>query len=205
MLDEPASGLSEGELEELGKFIVGLRSKMGVLLVEHHMDLVMSICDRLVVLNFGRVIAAGTPCRGPGEPRGDHRVSRTGRLDRRPEGDQCRSLTSKTSRCPTGPSQALTDVSFSAAEGEVTAVLGANGAGKTTLLRAISGLVHPRKGTIRYDGQQLEKMSVEKIVRHGVAHVTEGRSVIEEMTVEENLRLGVPLAFRPTRTRCGHR
>jgi len=89
-----------------------------------------------------------------------------------------------------GAVHALTDVSFSAAEGEVTAVLGANGAGKTTLLRAISGLVHPRKGTIRYDGQQLEKMSVEKIVRHGVSHVTEGRSVIEEMTVEENLRLG---------------
>jgi branched-chain amino acid transport system ATP-binding protein len=89
-----------------------------------------------------------------------------------------------------GAVHALTDVSFSASEGEVTAVLGANGAGKTTLLRAISGLVHPRKGTIRYDGQQLEKMSVEKIVRHGVAHVTEGRSVIEEMTVEENLRLG---------------
>lgn len=89
-----------------------------------------------------------------------------------------------------GAVQALTDVSFRACEGEVTAVLGANGAGKTTLLRAISGLVHPRKGTIRYDGQQLEKMSVETIARHGVAHVPEGRSVIEEMTVDENLRLG---------------
>jgi branched-chain amino acid transport system ATP-binding protein len=89
-----------------------------------------------------------------------------------------------------GAVHALTDVSFSASEGEVTAVLGANGAGKTTLLRTITGLVHPRKGTIRYDGDQLEKMSVEKIVRHGVAHVPEGRSVIEEMTVEENLRLG---------------
>ena len=89
-----------------------------------------------------------------------------------------------------GAIQALTDVSFSASEGEVTAVLGANGAGKTTLLRTIAGLVHARKGTIRFDGEHLEKMSVEKIVRHGVAHVPEGRSVIEEMTVEENLRLG---------------
>jgi branched-chain amino acid transport system ATP-binding protein len=95
-----------------------------------------------------------------------------------------------------GAVHALTDVSFVAAEGEVTAVLGANGAGKTTLLRAISGLVHPRKGTIRYDGEALEKMSVEKIVRHGVAHVPEGRSVIEEMTVEENLRLGALWRFR---------
>jgi len=60
LLDEPASGLSQDELGELGKVIGDLRIKMGVLLVEHHMDLVMSICDRLVVLNFGRVIAAGT-------------------------------------------------------------------------------------------------------------------------------------------------
>ena len=89
-----------------------------------------------------------------------------------------------------GAVHALTDVSFTAAEGEVTAVLGANGAGKTTLLRAITGLVRPRNGTVRYDGEQLDKMSVEKIVRHGVAHVPEGRSVIEEMTVDENLRLG---------------
>jgi branched-chain amino acid transport system ATP-binding protein len=94
-----------------------------------------------------------------------------------------------------GAVHALTDVTFAAAEGEVTAVLGANGAGKTTLLRAISGLVRPRKGTIRYDGEPLEKMSVEKIVRHGVAHVPEGRSVIEEMTVEENLRLGALWRF----------
>jgi branched-chain amino acid transport system ATP-binding protein len=61
LLDEPASGLSQAELEELGKLIRELQAKMGVLLVEHHMDLVMSTCDRLVVLNFGRVIAAGTP------------------------------------------------------------------------------------------------------------------------------------------------
>ena len=68
LLDEPASGLSEGELQELGKLIVGLRAKMGVLLVEHHMDLVMSICDRLVVLNFGHVIASGPPAEVQANP-----------------------------------------------------------------------------------------------------------------------------------------
>jgi len=61
LLDEPASGLSSAEMDELRDLIHGLRGRMGVLLVEHHMDLVMSTCDRLVVLNFGRVIAAGTP------------------------------------------------------------------------------------------------------------------------------------------------
>jgi branched-chain amino acid transport system ATP-binding protein len=68
MLDEPASGLSEGELDELGKLIVSLRAKMGVLLVEHHMDLVMSVCSSIVVLNFGRVIAAGTPAEVQANP-----------------------------------------------------------------------------------------------------------------------------------------
>ena len=61
LLDEPASGLSEAEMTSLGSRIRGLTTKMSVLLVEHHMDLVMSVCDRIVVLNFGRVIAHGTP------------------------------------------------------------------------------------------------------------------------------------------------
>jgi branched-chain amino acid transport system ATP-binding protein len=94
-----------------------------------------------------------------------------------------------------GAVNALTDVTFSAQEGEVTAVLGANGAGKTTLLRTITGLVRCRKGTIEYEGEHLEKMSVERIVRHGVSHVPEGRAVIDEMTVDENLRLGALWRF----------
>jgi branched-chain amino acid transport system ATP-binding protein len=61
LLDEPASGLSNDEMDDLGKLIRSVSTRMGVLLVEHHMDLVMSVCDRLVVLNFGQVIADGTP------------------------------------------------------------------------------------------------------------------------------------------------
>jgi len=61
LLDEPASGLSETEMAGLGSRIRSFTTRMSVLLVEHHMDLVMSVCDRIVVLNFGRVIAHGTP------------------------------------------------------------------------------------------------------------------------------------------------
>jgi branched-chain amino acid transport system ATP-binding protein len=61
LLDEPASGLSESELAELSELIRELRGRMAVMLVEHHMDLVMGVCDRIVVLDFGRVIATGTP------------------------------------------------------------------------------------------------------------------------------------------------
>jgi len=61
LLDEPASGLSAAELEELSTLIRSLRQHMAVVLVEHHMDLVMQVCDRVVVLNFGEVIASGSP------------------------------------------------------------------------------------------------------------------------------------------------
>jgi branched-chain amino acid transport system ATP-binding protein len=61
LLDEPASGLSGDEMSDLGALIRSLSGRMTVLLVEHHMDLVMSVCERLVVLNFGQVIADGTP------------------------------------------------------------------------------------------------------------------------------------------------
>ena len=61
LLDEPASGLSEADIDEFASLVRELRADHAVLLVEHHMDLVMSVCDRLVVLDFGRVIASGTP------------------------------------------------------------------------------------------------------------------------------------------------
>ncbi|MDT7537933.1 MAG: branched-chain amino acid transport system ATP-binding protein [Actinomycetota bacterium] len=70
LLDEPASGLSAAEMDELGELIRGLRGRMAVMLVEHHMDLVMSVCDRIVVLDFGKMIATGTPA----EVRADDRV-----------------------------------------------------------------------------------------------------------------------------------
>jgi branched-chain amino acid transport system ATP-binding protein len=89
-----------------------------------------------------------------------------------------------------GPVQALDDVSLSVPEGEVVAVLGANGAGKTSLLRTISGLVAPSAGRVSMAGQDITGLPVETIVRRGLAHVPEGRGVIAELTVEENLRLG---------------
>lgn len=61
LLDEPASGLSEQEIEALATLIRSLSTGMGIVLVEHRMDLVLSVCDRIVVLNFGQVIADGTP------------------------------------------------------------------------------------------------------------------------------------------------
>jgi branched-chain amino acid transport system ATP-binding protein len=68
LLDEPASGLSEDEMNELGDLIQTLSSRMSVLLVEHHMDLVMRVCDRITVLDSGKQIAAGTPAEVQADP-----------------------------------------------------------------------------------------------------------------------------------------
>jgi branched-chain amino acid transport system ATP-binding protein len=89
-----------------------------------------------------------------------------------------------------GPIRALDGVSFEVEQGSITAVLGANGAGKTSLLRTLSGLVRARAGRIRLDGRSIGQLPVERIVRLGMAHVPEGRGVIGELSVEDNLRLG---------------
>ena len=89
-----------------------------------------------------------------------------------------------------GAIRALDGASLEVPEGSITAVLGANGAGKTSLLRTISGLVRCRAGCVRYDGRDLARMRPEQIVRLGIGHVPEGRGVIGELSVEENLRLG---------------
>jgi branched-chain amino acid transport system ATP-binding protein len=85
---------------------------------------------------------------------------------------------------------AVDQVSLKVAPGTVTAVLGANGAGKTSLLRTISGLERASHGSVRLDGENITRLPVEDIIRRGLAHVPEGRGVVAELTVEENLRLG---------------
>jgi branched-chain amino acid transport system ATP-binding protein len=89
-----------------------------------------------------------------------------------------------------GPVRAVDSVSLAVPGGSVTAVLGANGAGKTSLLRTICGLVRPTTGRVVLEGEEITRLPVERIVRRGLAHVPEGRGVIGELTVAENLRLG---------------
>jgi branched-chain amino acid transport system ATP-binding protein len=89
-----------------------------------------------------------------------------------------------------GPVKALDGVTFSAPQGKITAVLGANGAGKSTLLRTLSGLIRPSHGSARLEGTDLVRTPTEQMSSLGLAHVPEGRGVITELTVEENLRLG---------------
>jgi branched-chain amino acid transport system ATP-binding protein len=89
-----------------------------------------------------------------------------------------------------GAAPVLQSVDLSLEPGRILAVLGANGAGKTTLLRTLSGLLRPTTGRVVFDGEDLAGTKVEQMVRRGIAHVPEGRGVVTELTVDENLRLG---------------
>ena len=88
-----------------------------------------------------------------------------------------------------GGVRVLRGVSLSIEEGEIVTLIGANGAGKTTLLRAVSGLVPPSAGVIRYQGQALLKVPAHELARRGLVHVPEGRIIFGDLTVQENLDL----------------
>jgi branched-chain amino acid transport system ATP-binding protein len=89
-----------------------------------------------------------------------------------------------------GAIRAVNNVSFIVEEGQLAAVIGANGAGKTTLLRSLSGLKRVASGRASWRDHDLLHAKPELLVRHGVSHVSEGKSVIPELTVGENLELG---------------
>lgn len=89
-----------------------------------------------------------------------------------------------------GRIEALRGVSLRIREGEIVTLIGANGAGKSTLLRTISGILKPKSGMIRFQGEPLAPLAPEKIVQRGIIQVQEGRGILGSMTVLENLELG---------------
>ena len=89
-----------------------------------------------------------------------------------------------------GAIHAIKGSSFHVEPGEIVALIGANGAGKSTILKTVSGLMHPRSGSIQFMDENIAHMEAHKLVRKGLAHVPEGRRIFLQMTVQENLEMG---------------
>ena len=202
LLDEIGAGLVESELRELISLIQELRQEVAaILIVEHVIDVIRECCDRLIVIDGGQLLVSGDPDEVLRDPQvaavylgtsGGQDVtpaaSRASRAAARPL------LEVKGVAARYGAFRALHDVSFSVAEGEVLALLGANGAGKTTTARAVSGMLPVSGGEIWFDGQRINGRQPHDIVRLGVAHCMEGRKIFGDLTVEENLLLGARAA-----------
>jgi len=89
-----------------------------------------------------------------------------------------------------GAIHAIKGISFEVKEGEIVALIGANGAGKSTILKTVSGLMHPRSGNITFCGENIAHTDAYKLLRLGLAHVSEGRRIFLQMTVQDNLEMG---------------
>jgi ABC-type branched-subunit amino acid transport system ATPase component len=205
-LDEPAAGLNPRESAALGAMLQQLVSELGigVLLIEHDMSVVMNVSDKIAVLEYGRKIAEGTPEEIRRDPKvikaylgevstDDHSLSRVRRpSDSAPSADKvCLELSGVHSGY--GSIEVLHGVDIAVQRGEIVALLGANGAGKSTLLRTIFGSPATRRGSIRFNGEDITRRPAHEVARLGIAHAPEGRRIMPQMSVFENLLLGATL------------
>ncbi len=198
LLDEPAAGLTELESRQLMELIRRLHDELGftLLLVEHDMHFVAALCPRLTVIDFGSFLADGSP----EEVRRNEQVvsaylgtggHRTAEGSDRPTTESPRPVVEiRDLEVRYGAVPALHGLSIEAGEGAITTIVGANGAGKSTLLATISGLVPAYRGSVRYRGEEITRLSCEERVERGIVLCPEGRRLFPEMTVEENLLLG---------------
>ncbi len=189
LLDEPASGLSSAEMDELGDLVAGLTDTMAVMLVEHHMDLVMRICDEITVLDFGAVIAHGQPGRRPDRPGGARGVPRRRGPPRRARG----SLTcwsSATSRPATDRSAPCTRSRSAPVPVRSPPCSVPTAPARPPCCGRSPDCTGRDAGAVELAGRELGRTPADRMPGLGMVHVPEGRGVITELTVEENLRLG---------------
>ena len=195
LLDEPSVGMNLEERTELADLVRAIRDRgTTVVVVDHNLDLVLGVADRVVVLDFGRVLAVGPPDQVYRRPAGAGRLHRPHRSgDRhRPDGGGAVTgiLTVEGLQVRYGRVRALNGVDLAVEPGRVLAVLGRNGAGKSSLLGAVAGLVRPHRGTVSWDGLDISRAPADRRARSGIALVPEGRRIFENVTVSENLVLG---------------
>jgi ABC-type branched-subunit amino acid transport system ATPase component len=212
ILDEPAAGMNPSEKDRMQALIEKVNSDgLTILLIDHDMRLVMGVCDRIAVLNFGRKIAEGTPVEVSADPAvitaylGTHATEKDVVQVPGATGIEESTVRAATPGAPEpedalldvqnlqvryGAIQAVRDVSFRVARGEIVALIGANGAGKSTILNTLSGVIRPAGGSAVFDGLDLATARSDRIVRHGLVQIPEGREILARLTVIENLELG---------------
>ncbi len=224
LLDEPAAGMTAEEIAQLADEIVLLKERgYTIVVIEHHMDLITSVCDRVVVLNYGEKIAEGKPEEiaenpeviqayfgssfGPSDGSAPSLSLMEGALNPAPSaaakesavsiltadngtGSKAKPLLKLVDvHAGYGSAKVLQGVELCVYPGEAVALLGLNAAGKSTTLKTITGRLRPTQGEIYFLDQRIDGRPTYEIVRMGMGVVPEGRRILPELTVMENLDL----------------
>ena len=195
LLDEPLAGLAAAERTRIAALVKTISAEIPVLLVEHDIDRVFQIADRVTVMNEGRVLVDGSvdDARNDAKVREIYIGSGTAELAAKPR-ESAAGATPLLSvdKVDTfyGKSHILNAVSLDVHEHEIVALLGRNGAGKSTLLKTLIGIVPPEQGSIHLAGEDVSKLSSAQIARRGIGYVPQGRGLFAGMSVADNLALG---------------
>ena len=218
LLDEPAGGVNPTLIGDLADRITDLnRAGKTILVVEHNMEFVMSLCARITVLSQGSTLVSGNPHEVRTNPavldaylggrddaetqqeiaeeatRHEHGgvsvlPARGSEPAEHIDGHALLSVSGVTAGY--GGGDILKDVTLEVPRGKITCVVGPNGAGKSTLMAAISGLLRPRLGEIRFEGEPISGRSPREILGRGVAQIPQAHSLFADMTVRENVEMG---------------
>lgn len=198
LLDEPLAGLAEADREVVGKLIRELAETHAVLLIEHDIDRVLALSDRITVLHQGRVIADGSPAAVANDPEVVTAYLGAERIIAPPPPSDAETreaaarkpiLRIEHLRAGYAGSLVLEDIDLVVHEGEAVALLGRNGVGKTTTLRAITGTVRATSGRIVLDGADIANTPTYAINQRGISLVPEGRRLFPNLTTLDNLRI----------------
>jgi len=198
LLDEPLAGLAEADRVVVADLIKKLAQRHAVVLIEHDIDRVLAISDRISVLHQGRMVADGKPAEVAKHPdviaaylgaADDGTKAPPPAIERKAHAEARPLLEAEGVAAGYSGSTVLSDINLVIHEGEAVALLGRNGVGKTTTLRTLSGTLPAVTGTISFDGKPLGGLKPYEINRLGIALVPEGRRLFPNLTVVENLQL----------------
>ncbi|MGA7010892.1 MAG: ATP-binding cassette domain-containing protein, partial [Pseudolabrys sp.] len=195
LLDEPLAGLAAAERERIAKLIKAISTEIPILLIEHDIDRVFKIADRVTVMNDGAVLVDGTveEARNNEKVREVYIGSGTTAVAAQPRESAAgsnRLLVVDSIDTFYGKSHILNAVSFEVREHEIVALLGRNGAGKSTLLKSLIGIASPEAGSIKLLDQETVGLPSAEVARRGIGYVPQGRGLFAGMTVSDNLVLG---------------